>query len=247
MDFGVVVAAILFLCAVVSAVCQVIQTLDSPGGTATVIKKFAQSTLGRIALVSLAICVVVLLIVISRSSGSQNATQTPGVQPSAAPTSPASTAQMTTVPPKPTSAPTPVAHLLRPIYLDTQTQLGGDDIGRGVVSIDGRTYPHGLQFSVGWADDTREASYAIPGRARTFSAVIGNDDDHTNSLWQGITLLYEVYVDGRKVAVGHARGVTHDPPLHVNVTGGSTLQLQVINEYDSFGGTDADWGNPMFR
>lgn len=137
--------------------------------------------------------------------------------------------------------------LSRPTYLDTLPETTGDDVTPGQVSIGGRSYEHGVQFDVSWAKDIVEADYSIPRGARTFSVAIGNDDDQPNESWYGIPLLYEVLVDGRRVATGHARGRAHDPPLHADVTGGSTLALRVTNIGDQFGGTNADWANPRFH
>jgi hypothetical protein len=123
----------------------------------------------------------------------------------------------------------------------------GDTVTPGQVSIGGHAYQHGLQFIVTSILNVVSASYAIPRGARTFSLVIGNDDNQPNQLWSSISLLYEVFVDGRRIATGHARGTAHDPPLTAAVADGSTIMLQVTNVGDSGGGTNADWADPVFR
>jgi hypothetical protein len=141
---------------------------------------------------------------------------------------------------------TPVG-LSRPVYLDTLPETTGDQVTPGQVSIGGRTYQHGLQFSVTLIFSVVSASYSIPPGARTFTAVIGNDDNQPNPFWDGISLFFEVFVDGRRVASGHARGHVQDSPIHAQVTGGSTITLQVTNINGAGGGTNADWGNPVFH
>jgi len=133
------------------------------------------------------------------------------------------------------------------MFLDTLPETTGDQVTAGAVSINGRTYEHGLQFDVSWTGSELQASYSIPQGARNFSAVIGNDDNQPNELWASIPVLYEVFIDDRRVAVGHAKGRTHDPPFQVQVGGGGTIELKVTNVGDHFGGAVADWGNPVFR
>ena len=160
------------------------------------------------------------------------------------PRPPTSTRRPTSTP-RPTSSPTPT-RLSQPVYLDTIPQTGGGTVTPGEVSISGRKYKHGLQFEVGVGVNV-EADYSIPSNANTFSAVIGNDDNQTNSVWEEIPLLYEVLVDQRRVASGHAKAHLHDQPLHAEVTGHSTLTLKVTDVGGELGSTKADWGDPAFR
>jgi NPCBM/NEW2 domain len=155
-----------------------------------------------------------------------------------------STPKSSTPPPTTSTQTTPKAH---PVFLDTLTQASGGEVTPGQVSISRRTYQHGLQFEVSLPEDVVEASYTIPTGARTFSAAVGNDDNQPNSLWMGIPLLFEVFVDGRRVATGHARGETHDPALSASVVGGSTVTLKVTNVGDAGGATRADWGDPLLH
>jgi hypothetical protein len=117
---------------------------------------------------------------------------------------------------------------------------------RGQLSIDGHTYQHGLQFGVSNAYPRQGASYAIPPGARRFSAAIGNDDTQPNPIWSSWQLSFEVFVDGRRVAIGHALGTSHDQTLDVDLSGASRLELQ-INGTPTFGSTLADWGDPQFQ
>jgi NPCBM/NEW2 domain-containing protein len=77
--------------------------------------------------------------------------------------------------------------------------------------------------------------------------VIGNDDNQKNALWADIQLLYEVLVDGRRVAVGDVRGNQHDLPLHAEVVGGSSITLRITNVGDAGGATSADWADAALR
>ncbi len=147
----------------------------------------------------------------------------------------------------PTSAPR--AAKVHPVYLDTVPETEGDTPTRGEVSIDHKTYMHGLQFRVGGGVGVyamQEATYAIPKGAQTFAAVIGNDDNQQDP---SVHLTYEVFVDDRRVAIAHATGFVHDPPIKVDVTGASSIKL--VNEAASsnnvLANTIADWANPVFR
>jgi hypothetical protein len=147
----------------------------------------------------------------------------------------------------PSSEPhTPPAPAFAAVYLDTLPRTGGDEVTPGLVTIAGQVYAHGIQMEVGWAMSTVEATYAIPSGAQTFTAVIGNDSNQTNSLWSEIPLLYEVFVDERRAAIAHALGSTSEPLASVSVAGGHTLKLVIINVGDALGGTRADWGDPLF-
>lgn len=191
--------------------------------------------LGFIGTVVAAVVAALIVGVISGPSGS----------PSTSPQS-SGTSSSTSPKQKPLASTTPPA-LSRAVYLDTVTETTGAQVIPGQVSIGGRTYQHGIQFNVGFVESTVEADYSIPQRARTFSVAIGNDDNQPNQIWAGIPLLYEVFVNGRRVATGHARGSTHDRPLHANVAGGSTIALKVTNIGDAGGGTNADWADPVFH
>jgi hypothetical protein len=135
----------------------------------------------------------------------------------------------------------------RPVYLDTRHEASGDQVTPGVVVVNGHTYKHGLQFGVSWISDYVSATYRIPHGATTFSTGIGNDDNQPNPMWSGIRLLYEVFVDGRRAAVGHAKAHHHSPRLHARVRGDKTITLAITNVGDAFGGTEADWVSPLFR
>jgi NPCBM/NEW2 domain len=185
----------------------------------------AASGLGGIA------AVITLLIYFGHSGSSPG----PGAPPTGNPSTSTSSTTKTT------------GGLSHKVYLDTLPETAGDSVTPGQVSIGGHTYQHGLQFNVTLVFTPVAASYSIPSGARAFSVVIGNDDNQPNSLWDGISLLYEVFVDGHRVATGHARGNVHDPPLRANVASGSTITLQVTNENGAFGGTNADWANPVFH
>jgi NPCBM/NEW2 domain-containing protein len=134
----------------------------------------------------------------------------------------------------------------QPVYLDTVPETGGNDVTPGLVSIAGTTYQHGVQMEVGSVITSEEASYSIPSGARSFSTIIGNDDNQPSETWDGISVLFEVFVDGRRVADGHARGKLHDPALNADVSGASTLTLKASNINDGIGGVLLDWANPKF-
>ncbi len=135
------------------------------------------------------------------------------------------------------------------VYLDTLPDTSGaSQATPGLVGISGRTYQHGIQMTVGWAEPTAQASYAIPRGARTFSARIGNDDANPQGVpGASIPLLYEVFADDRRVAMGNATGRIHDPPLTADVTGAGTIKLMITNVGDAYGSTKADWANPVFH
>jgi hypothetical protein len=138
--------------------------------------------------------------------------------------------------------------LAHPVFVDTLPETSGDQVTRGAVSIGGRTYRHGLQFEVDAIEQTAEATYSIPRGARTFSALIGNDDHQPNPLWNGISVLYEVFIDDRRVRTATARGSVRSPPgVKVRFTSGATLTLKVTNENGAYGATNADWADPIFR
>lgn len=138
--------------------------------------------------------------------------------------------------------------LTRPVFVDKlPVTSGGDHVTPGQVSINGKTLHHGLQFDVSYFNTVVEADYAIPSGARIFSATVGNDDNQPTDGWDQMSLLYEVFVDGSRVATAQAHGHTHDPPIHAQVTGGTTIELKVTNVGDEGTETLADWGNPMFR
>jgi hypothetical protein len=132
------------------------------------------------------------------------------------------------------------------VYLDDLTPTETYATTPGIVSIEGVPYQHGLQMEVGFAQDHVEATYAIPPGAQSFGAVVGNDDTQTNEFWTQIPLIFEVFVDGRRAALGHAQGSGAHVLPTVSVAGAHTLKLVVINEGDQGGGTRADWGDPLF-
>jgi hypothetical protein len=137
----------------------------------------------------------------------------------------------------------------RPVFLDTLAETNGDQVTAGLVSIDGRTYQHGLQFTfAAWEiPQVETASYSIPNGARTFSSVIGNDDTEASPGWNEIHLTYELFVNDRRVAIRRAFGRTHDPPIRVQLSGGGTLTLQVTSVGPDGNETNADWGEPVFN
>ncbi len=143
------------------------------------------------------------------------------------------------------AAPAP-AHF-QGVYLDTIPELEGSEVTRGEVTIDGTTYAHGIQMNIGWALDKAEASYKIPAGAHQFSAIVGNDDNQPDSLWEQIPVLFEVFVDGRRAAIAHAKGPGRETLPPVSVSGAGTLKLVAINVGDELGGTMVDWGEPEFN
>ncbi len=133
-------------------------------------------------------------------------------------------------------------------FLDTVAPSStGGDVTPGVVQVNGATYQHGIQMEVGLAQETDEATYPVPPGAKTFTAVVGNDDNQTNQFWEQITLLFEVFVDGRRAASAHAQGHTSEPLPAVPVAGAKTIRLLVTNLGDNGGGTRADWAEPVLR
>ncbi len=134
-----------------------------------------------------------------------------------------------------------------PVYLDDLPEENGSKFILGPVSIGGHTYQHGIQFGVSWIYTKWEANYTIPQGAHTFSAIIGNDDEQEpESSWETMSLLYEVLADGRLVGSGHAKGYSHDGPIHADVSGKArlTLRVTVVSGLNS---TTADWAEPVFR
>jgi hypothetical protein len=138
------------------------------------------------------------------------------------------------------------AGLARPVYVDDLLRENGSPIEPGPVSIGGRRYEHGLRAAVNWIESEWEASYLIPHGARTFSTIIGNDDEQSDSLWTSMSLLYEVLADGKLVGSGHAKGYAHDGPIHSDVAGKITLTLRV-KAVSGLNSTNADWAEPVFR
>ncbi|HEV2998692.1 MAG TPA: NPCBM/NEW2 domain-containing protein, partial [Solirubrobacteraceae bacterium] len=139
-----------------------------------------------------------------------------------------------------------MAGSFEPVYLDDLPKEDGGPVSPGDVSIGGHVYEHGLQFEVNWIGTEWEASYAIPHGAHTFSAIIGNDDKQTDSLWKYMSLFYEVLADGHLVGSGHTKGYAHDGPIHADVAGKAriTLKVTVVSGLNSI---TADWADPVFR
>jgi len=136
--------------------------------------------------------------------------------------------------------------LLNPVYLDDLPKENGSEFELGPVSIGGHAYDHGLQFEVSAGIKEWEVNYTIPHGARTFTAIIGNDDHQTGEFWMYMSLLYEVFADGHLVGSGHVKGYSHDGPIRADVAGKTrlTLKVTVVSGYD---GTTADWAEPVFR
>jgi hypothetical protein len=155
--------------------------------------------------------------------------------------------------PAPTPAPsnrsTPIATpaLAGTAYLDTGPPVKTThEVTPGSVTIGGRRYQHGVQFDIGVGSEQQSASYNIPLGAKKFSAAIGNDDTQPNSFWNTWQLTYQVLVDGRRATDGHVLGMSHDPPLEVDLSGGSQIELRIVAPLNA-GRTHADWGDPKFE
>lgn len=138
-----------------------------------------------------------------------------------------------------------------PAYVDELPQTNeSNGVKLGLVSIGGKKDPHGLQFEIdaeAAEKQTITSTYAIPKCAHAFTAAIGNDDNQQESEWENTALLYQVSVDGRRVAEGHVHGRVAESPLTVNVTGHRTLELTI----SVLGGCcdphqSVDWAEPVF-
>ncbi|MGA7703485.1 MAG: NPCBM/NEW2 domain-containing protein [Solirubrobacteraceae bacterium] len=138
------------------------------------------------------------------------------------------------------------AGLAMPVYLDDLPKENGSPVTLGPVSIGGHVYEHGIEVNVNWIETQWEASYAIPHGAHTFSAIIGSDDDQADDLWASMSLLYEVLADGHLVGSGHAKGYSHDGPIHAVVAGKVTITLRV-KVVAGLNSTKADWAEPVFH
>jgi hypothetical protein len=136
--------------------------------------------------------------------------------------------------------------LAEPVYLDDLPKENGSQFELGPVSIGGHDYEHGIRFEVNWIGTEWEVNYTIPHGARTFSAIIGNDDHQTWDSWMYMSLLYEVFADGHLVGSGHVKGYSHDGPIHADVAGKTRLTLKVT-VVSGLNGTTADWAEPVFH
>ena len=136
--------------------------------------------------------------------------------------------------------------LAEPVYLDDIPKENGSPVELGPVSIGGHVYEHGIHVPINWIEAQWEASYAIPHGAHTFSVIVGNDDDQTDDLWTSMSLLYEVLVNGHLVGSGHAKGYSHDGPIHAEVAGKITITLR-IKVVSGLNSTNADWAEPVFH
>lgn len=133
-----------------------------------------------------------------------------------------------------------------PVYLDTLPAISGQPDKTGLVSIGGKSYPHGLSFDVnGFIGGAYAATYAIPSGAHTFAASIGADDDQSGTATLSLHIVWSVQVDGREVWRGRSQGTTHDAGPSISVLGGSQITLSTMTT-DNCCGVLVDWADPEF-
>ena len=144
------------------------------------------------------------------------------------------------------STPTRTGHLDAPRYLDGLREVCGDPLSPGLVTVGGHIH-HGLRFDISSANASRLASYPIPSGAAMFSTRIANDDHQSDARWRRIRLLYQVFVDGRRLNGGHAIEGRHIRALHARVAEGSTITLMITEIGGVPGATTADWVDPQFH
>ena len=145
---------------------------------------------------------------------------------------------------------TPAVAVKLPAYLDTLSQIGGDQIQPGNCTIDGVQYPHGLLFTIGVGSDPQSADYRIPSNAKTFTAVIGNDDTQKNIDGAYESLTYELFVNGRRLQDWSVQGTSHPQGLQVvSLPAGATkLTLKITASAGTEEGlTTADWAGAAFN
>ena len=108
-------------------------------------------------------------------------------------------------------------------------------VGGGPMSIDGTIYAKGIGLNA-----IGSVVIDVPPGCTTFSSDVGVDDQAGT---KG-SVTFGVLVDGVQVAsTGVMRGGQPAQHLTADVTGASTLELDVGDAGDGIGHDDADWGN----
>ena len=100
--------------------------------------------------------------------------------------------------------PTPRSSACRPTLMSPHRY--GTAARRGLVSIGGKTYPHGVAVDVdGFIGGNYSLTYRIPKGAHTFTAVIGADDDQPANATKDLHIVWTATVDKVDVRRGHSQ------------------------------------------
>lgn len=106
-----------------------------------------------------------------------------------------------------------------------------------IITLNGKTYEKGLGVHA-----NSEVSYYLGGKASSFIADIGVDDEVSNSG----SVIFQVWLDGEKVYdSGVMRGNSATKHVHVNVNGKDVLKLVVTDAGDGNGSDHADWADAL--
>lgn len=123
-------------------------------------------------------------------------------------------------------------------YLADWKPVQGDDPGTGTVTINGKTYTHGMWMNLPYYSSGTEGwQYALGRGYRQVKGVVGLSDTSNSAA----VVRYEFLVDGRQVKVFDTNlGKTN--PVDIDVSGGLRLEIKVtrisggnVDAYASFG------------
>lgn len=123
---------------------------------------------------------------------------------------------------------------------DYRQPLVGRSIEGGLLSIDGKTYAHGLGVHANSRLDV-----PLGGRALAFEAMVGIDDEKDGR--SPASIEFKVWADGRLAATsGLLRRRRRSAHLHVNLEGVQVAVLEVTDGGDGNDSDHADWADAFF-
>jgi len=151
-----------------------------------------------------------------------------------------------------TTTPTPTSQASAfPVYLDSLSPTGGDPPETGLCTIESVQYSHGLRFQLTSTVETQSVDYKIPVGAKSFTAVIGNDDHQDNIDGVYEMLNYELIANSSQLLQDwQVMGTNHPmgPQVVALPATATELTLKItVSAGTQEGATTADWAGAAFN